>query len=75
MTDSERDRETGPVAPAAAPEEDPRIEGEKHPIGRMIGIGLVASVIGVAIVLWIDWFPVPAVRVGAATSTRSTTSC
>ena len=60
MTDSERDRETGPVAPAAAPEEDPRIEGEKHPIGRMIGIGLVASVIGVALTLWIDWFPTDA---------------
>jgi cytochrome c oxidase subunit II len=60
VNDSERDRETGPVAPAAAPEEDPRIEGEKHPIGRMIGIGLVASVIGIVIVLWMDWFPTPA---------------
>jgi len=39
------------------PETDPRIEGEKHPIARMIGIGLVASVIGIAITLWIDWFP------------------
>ena len=57
MTDSERDREQGPVAPAAAPEEDPRIEGEKHPIGRMIAYGLVASVIGTAICLSIDWFP------------------
>jgi len=39
------------------PETDPRIEGEKHPVARMIGIGLFASVIGIAITLWIDWFP------------------
>ena len=39
------------------PETDPRIEGEKHPVARMIGVGLVASVIGIAITLWIDWFP------------------
>jgi cytochrome c oxidase subunit II len=39
------------------PETDPRIEGEKHPVARMIGLGLVASVIGIAITLWIDWFP------------------
>ena len=54
MTERERvqsDEAKGP------PETDPRIEGEKHPIARMIGIGLVASVIGIAITLWIDWFP------------------
>ena len=39
------------------PETDPRIEGEKHPVARMIGIGLLASVVGIAITLWIDWFP------------------
>jgi cytochrome c oxidase subunit II len=39
------------------PETDPRIAGEKHPVGRMIGIGVVASLIGIAITLWIDWFP------------------
>jgi cytochrome c oxidase subunit 2 len=39
------------------PETDPRIEGEKHPVGRMIGIGLFASVIGIVITLLIDWFP------------------
>jgi cytochrome c oxidase subunit II len=39
------------------PETDPRIEGEKHPVARMIGIGLFASLIGIAITLWIDWFP------------------
>jgi cytochrome c oxidase subunit II len=39
------------------PEEDPRIAGEKHPVGRMIGIGLVASLFGIAITLMIDWFP------------------
>jgi len=39
------------------PETDPRIEGEKHPVARMIGIGLFASLIGIAITLWMDWFP------------------
>jgi cytochrome c oxidase subunit 2 len=42
------------------PEEDPRIAGEKHPVARMIGIGLLASLVGIAITLWIDWFPEPA---------------
>src|SRR5918911_523903 len=42
------------------PEEDPRIAGEKHPVARMIGIGIVASLVGIAITLWIDWFPEPA---------------
>jgi cytochrome c oxidase subunit 2 len=39
------------------PETDPRIAGEKHPIARMIGLGVLASVVGIAITLWIDWFP------------------
>jgi cytochrome c oxidase subunit 2 len=39
------------------PETDPRIAGQKHPVARMIGIGLLASVVGIAITLWIDWFP------------------
>ncbi len=39
------------------PETDPRLEGEKHPVARMIGIGVFASLIGIAITLWIDWFP------------------
>jgi cytochrome c oxidase subunit 2 len=39
------------------PETDPRIAGEKHPVARMIGIGLLASLVGIAITLWIDWFP------------------
>ncbi len=54
MTDRERvqtDEAKGP------PETDPRIEGEKHPVARMIGIGVIASLIGIAITLWIDWFP------------------
>jgi cytochrome c oxidase subunit II len=34
-----------------------RNDHEKHPIARMFGIGLIASVIGVAISLAIDWFP------------------
>jgi cytochrome c oxidase subunit II len=42
------------------PETDPRIAGEKHPVARMIGIGIFASLIGIAITLWIDWFPEPA---------------
>jgi cytochrome c oxidase subunit II len=40
-----------------APEEDPRIAGEKHPVARMIGIGVFASLIGIAITLYMDWFP------------------
>jgi cytochrome c oxidase subunit II len=43
------------------PETDPRIEGEKHPVARMLGIGLLASAIGVGISLLIDWFPEDAV--------------
>jgi cytochrome c oxidase subunit II len=39
------------------PETDPRIAGEKHPVARMIGIGVFASLIGIAITLSIDWFP------------------
>jgi cytochrome c oxidase subunit II len=42
------------------PETDPRLHGEKHPIARMLAIGVVASVIGVAICLMIDWFPADA---------------
>jgi cytochrome c oxidase subunit II len=34
-----------------------RDDHEKHPIARMLGIGAIASVIGVAIALAIDWFP------------------
>jgi cytochrome c oxidase subunit II len=39
------------------PEEDPRIAGEKHPVARMIGIGVLASLVGIAITLLMDWFP------------------
>jgi cytochrome c oxidase subunit II len=42
------------------PEEDPRIAGEKHPVARMLGIGLLASLVGIGISLLIDWFPEPA---------------
>jgi cytochrome c oxidase subunit II len=42
------------------PEEDPRIRGEKHPIARMILIGVVAALIGIGITLLIDWFPADA---------------
>jgi cytochrome c oxidase subunit 2 len=59
---SERERDSGnePVAPAEDPQSDPRIQGERHPLAKMILIGVVASVIGVFLVLQIDWFPVQA---------------
>jgi len=53
---SERQPVTGDEV-KGAPEEDPRIAGEKHPVARMIGIGVVASLVGIAITLLIDWFP------------------
>jgi cytochrome c oxidase subunit 2 len=39
------------------PETDPRIEGEKHPVAKMIAIGILASLVGIAITLAMDWFP------------------
>jgi cytochrome c oxidase subunit 2 len=42
------------------PETDPRLHGEKHPVARMLAIGIAASVVGVAICLLIDWFPADA---------------
>jgi cytochrome c oxidase subunit 2 len=39
------------------PETDPRLAGEKHPVARMIGIGILASLVGIAITLLMDWFP------------------
>jgi cytochrome c oxidase subunit 2 len=53
---SERDRVTEAEA-TGPPETDPRIAGEKHPVARMIGIGVFASLIGIGISLLIDWFP------------------
>jgi cytochrome c oxidase subunit II len=55
---SERDPAAGD--PAGPPEQDPRIRGEKHPVARMIALGIVLSLIGIAIALLIDWFPVSA---------------
>jgi cytochrome c oxidase subunit II len=55
---SERDPAAG--TPEGPSDEDPRIEGEKHPIARMLAIGVVASVIGTVITLLMDWFPEPA---------------
>ncbi len=55
---SERDPAAG--TPTGPPEEDPRIAGEKHPVAKMIALGIGASVVGIAITLWIDWFPIPA---------------
>jgi cytochrome c oxidase subunit II len=54
VTDRERvesDEAQGP------PQTDPRIAGEKHPVARMIGLGILASLVGIAISLMIDWFP------------------
>jgi cytochrome c oxidase subunit II len=42
---------------AGHPEEDPRIGGERHPVARMIAIGVVAALVGIGITLLIDWFP------------------
>ena len=56
---SERD----PVSQETAkgpPETDPRLAGEKHPVARMLAIGIFASLVGIAICLLIDWFPVDA---------------
>jgi cytochrome c oxidase subunit 2 len=54
--------ETDPTAgmPAGPAEEDPRIHGEKHPVARMLAIGIFASLIGIAITLVMDWFPADA---------------
>jgi cytochrome c oxidase subunit 2 len=52
---SERDPAAG--IPAGPPEEDPRIRGERHPVAKMIGLGIVLSLIGIAIALLIPWFP------------------
>jgi len=52
----ERDRVQDDEA-KGPPETDPRIAGEKHPVAKMIGIGVLASLVGIAITLWIDWFP------------------
>jgi cytochrome c oxidase subunit 2 len=54
VDDRERVQEDEAKGP---PETDPRIAGEKHPVARMIGIGVLASLVGIAITLWIDWFP------------------
>ena len=55
---SDRDEAAGTTE--GPPQEDPRIEGEKHPVGKMLAWGTIASVIGVAASLYIDWFPVGA---------------
>jgi cytochrome c oxidase subunit 2 len=39
-----------------------RDDHDKHPLARMLLIGLVASLIGIAIALAIDWFPVGATK-------------
>ena len=44
-------------APPDAPPEEQRPAHQKHPLFRMLLLGIVASVIGVLICLQIDWFP------------------
>lgn len=57
---SERDPTAGSTA--GPPEEDPRIAGERHPVAKMIALGIVVSVVGIAIALAIPWFPTPAAK-------------
>jgi cytochrome c oxidase subunit 2 len=54
------ERDPGAGTPLGPPQDDPRIEGEKHPVVRMLGIGILASLVGIAITLLIDWFPADA---------------
>jgi cytochrome c oxidase subunit II len=56
------EREPAAGSTAGPPEEDPRIAGEKHPVARMIGLGIGASVVGIAIALIIPWFPTSAAK-------------
>jgi cytochrome c oxidase subunit 2 len=55
---SERDPAAGTTE--GPPQTDPRIEGEEHPVAKMLGLGALASAVGVAVCLLIDWFPVNA---------------
>ena len=55
---AEEKSETG-TSERAEDREPPQSSG-KHPIGRMLLIGAIASAIGVVLVLLIDWFPVGA---------------
>src|SRR5215212_11303080 len=57
---SERQPEAGSTAGPA--QEDPRIRGERHPVARMIALGIVASLVGIAIALIIPWFPTSAAK-------------
>jgi cytochrome c oxidase subunit II len=57
---SEREPTAGSTA--GPPEEDPRIAGEKHPVAKMIGLGIAASLVGIAIALIIPWFPTSAAK-------------
>jgi cytochrome c oxidase subunit 2 len=56
------EREPAAGSTAGPPEEDPRIAGERHPVAKMIGLGLAASVVGIAIALLIPWFPTSAAK-------------
>jgi cytochrome c oxidase subunit 2 len=41
----------------------------KHPIAQMVAIGAIASAIGIALALWIDWFPTDAAAQGGPVDT------
>lgn len=34
----------------------------RHPIAKMVAVGAIASAIGIALALWIDWFPADAAK-------------
>ncbi|HEY6779376.1 MAG TPA: cytochrome c oxidase subunit II [Thermoleophilaceae bacterium] len=55
-----RSREPEALPMQRDPHQDERIADEKHPIARMIALGVIASLIGIAITLSIDWFPADA---------------
>jgi cytochrome c oxidase subunit 2 len=57
---SEREPTAGSTA--GPPEEDPRLAGERHPVAKMIGLGIGASIVGIAIALIIPWFPTSAAK-------------
>lgn len=41
----------------------------RHPIIQMVAIGVIASAIGIALALWIDWFPADAAKQSAPIDT------
>jgi len=67
MADQDAETEV-PESEVPERQEPPRSSGE-HPIARMLLVGVVASAIGVGLVLLIDWFPTSASREARAVDT------